>query len=232
MANTALKSLLAAAAGATALGLAAIAPAKAATLTYDFTVSLYGEPSVSNPSTSPITYKGLFSFDASQPLVNCSSPEEIFFCALSGQHNLSVEFGYAGKTYTQQDDRDYGSLYPAAYFNQTGTLVGLSFIVDPSTANTSFAILGREFYQGFSNQEYPQPSKDSTKKAKYKAGEVSYALRVPDPVPGDPSPCQLDPDSCPTTGVPEPSEIAGSAIAIGLLGMIWRLRRRRVTLKP
>lgn len=223
MARPALNPIALTVAGIAALGcVASGAPAEAATVTYDFTVDITTGNTVGK-------YTGNFSFEldpATNPLRPCSTNSTLL-CAFANTHALTLAFNFPGRpnnAYTGADDRD-GGAFPAVYFTQQNVLVGLGFIVGPSATNQSFAILGREFYQGF--VDYP----NTTTKANL-VGAITYALRPPSGPGSGPGndPCDRDPDSCNPVAVPEPSEIAGSAIAVGLLGgwQVWRKRQRQL----
>lgn len=211
----------------TAVSIAAIgcvtsgAPAQAATITYDFTVDITTGNTVG-------TYTGNFSFDLdpnTNSLQPCS-PNSDLLCAFADRHGVKITFNFPGhpdnRPYNETDDLDNGlGAFPAVYFTQQNTLVGLGLIVAPPKSNLSFALLGTEFYQGFAG--YPDPATQANK-----VGSITYRLRQtpgPGPGPGDDR-CERDPDSCNPAAVPEPSAVAGSAIAIGVFGS-WRFWRRR-----
>ncbi|MGQ9872022.1 PEP-CTERM sorting domain-containing protein [Leptodesmis sp.] len=96
---------------------------------------------------------------------------------------------------------------------------GLSFLVVAPQAPVGFFILGHEFRVGNVEGDNPYDSGVAV-------GTVAYTLRSPQP---DPQPGP-HPDPAPDDGaaaVPEPSEIAGSAVALGLLGVGWYRRRSK-----
>ncbi|MBF2029776.1 MAG: PEP-CTERM sorting domain-containing protein [Oscillatoriales cyanobacterium C42_A2020_001] len=219
MARPALKSLIAAAAGVTALVVAVEAsPVEAAILNYAFEVTIDQGPYAGG------IYRGNFKFDDSK-LVRCSSASPRL-CATPAQSALTLSFTFLNQTYNEQSDADYftsGQSFPAVYYypereNTTLSPYVLSLIVLPPTSPISFSILGDFFFMGFLGIG---DADDPTKKA----GKVSYTL-LPDKPPGE-TPCERDPASCEGEAVPEPSEIAGSAVALGLMGLFWRSRRRK-----
>jgi hypothetical protein len=183
--------------------------ADAATLTYDMTVDV-------TQGQYQGTYQGSFSYDAINPLQPCQDGTS-GTCATVQQNKLSVLFNFLGKIYSEKQDIDYDSGFPAVYF-QNNTLTGLSFVVVPPTSNISFSILGRSFYMGF--ETYPDPL---TKQGL--VGTVSYKLKQFPPAPA-PAPAPIPPCSGNCESIPEPSEIAGSALAIALIGLGLKLRRK------
>ncbi len=222
--KSALTTLLPAIAGVVALGLTAdIKPATAAVITYDFTVDVTTGQYLGK-------YDGQFSFDTSNPLLPC--PGTDITCATPAQNGLKVSFNFLGTTFTTQDDIGFTQGFPAAYFFPESTTIpySLSFIVAPPTSSVSFAVLGGDFYVNF--PRFPTVG-DSTQDV----GTVAYTLVVPTPPPvyPPPAPPPEEPPSpaCGTDGcataVPEPSEVAGSVVAMGILGAVWRLRRKRFT---
>jgi hypothetical protein len=210
--------------GAAAIS-AAIAPsAKAAFLTYDFTVNVTSGGAIGR-------YDGNFRFDASKPLILCDAVRG-FYCANPVDNNLTVQFDFLGKTYTEKDDSGF-NLFPNVVFNspvinaQSSQDVALSFLVSPPQAD-GFFIFGGDFRMGRGTDLFSE--------ATSVGNVVIRTLQLPGPQPGPqpgphpepvPEPCAGD--SC--TAVPEPSEIAGSVVALGLLGLVWRSRRKRSTLK-
>lgn len=197
---TGMKTAGAIAAGTISLWSLTSYPADAATLTYGITVD------VTQGSYQGI-YQGSFSYDNSNPLQPCQD-SAAFTCATVKQNKLSVLFNFLGKTYSEKQDTDYEIGFPAVYF-QNNALAGLSFVVTPPTSDISFSILGKSFYIGF--DIYPDSSTPQ--------GSVSYKLLESPPAP--PPSCSIN---CET--VPEPSEMAGSALAIALLGLGLKLRRK------
>ncbi|PZV19353.1 MAG: hypothetical protein DCF22_00290 [Leptolyngbya sp.] len=206
-----LKTVSAIAAGAISLGSLTSKPAQAVTLTYDMTVDV-------TQGNYQGTYQGSFSYDNSNPLQPCQD-SAAFTCATVKQNKLSILFNFLGKTYSEKQDLDYELGFPAVYF-QNNALVGLSFVVIPPTSAISFSILGESFYMGF--ETYPD-----TLTKQGLVGTISYKLKqlppgpAPGPAPGSVPPC---PGNC--ESIPEPSEIAGSALAIALLGLALKLRRK------
>lgn len=206
-----LKAMGAIAAGTIPLGYLTSNSAEAATLTYEMIVDV-------TQGDYQGTYQGNFSYDASNPLQPCQDNSS-FTCATVKQNKLSVLFNFLGKIYSEKQDVDYELGFPAVYFNDNA-LTGLSFVVTPPTSDISFSILGKSFYMGFA--VYPDPL---TKQGL--VGSVSYKLKpqlpqFPQFPPAPPPPCS---ENC--VGIPEPSEIAGSAFAIALLGLGLKLRRNR-----
>lgn len=226
-----LKTVSAIAAGAISLGSLTSKPAQAVTLTYEMTVDV-------TQGNYQGTYQGSFSYDNSNPLQPCQN-SAAFTCATVKQNKLSILFNFLGKTYSEKQDLDYELGFPAVYF-QNNALVGVSFIVIPPTSDISFSILGKDFYIGF--ETYPD---NETQQGK--VGTVSYKLKqlpptpppaptptpTPPPAPTPPPtptptppPAPTPPPSCSERceSIPEPSEMAGSALAIALLGLGLKLR--------
>jgi hypothetical protein len=221
MARHALIRLTSSLVGCATLALAIAKPVEAAMLTYDFEVNVTSGTSIGK-------YKGNFSFDTSKPLFLCDVVQG-YYCANPVSNDLTVTFDFLGKTYTEKDDSQY-SLFPTAVFNspvlnaQSSQSVALSYLVSPLNAD-GFFVFGGDFHVGRGDDLFD---------AVTKVGTVIYSLRLPGPKPGPqpgpqpgPDPCQGD--SC--AAVPEPSEIAGSVIGLGLLGAVWQLRRKRSPLK-
>ncbi|MEX0270050.1 hypothetical protein AB3R30_12970 [Leptolyngbyaceae cyanobacterium UHCC 1019] len=181
--------------------------ANAATLTYEMTVDV-------PQGNYQGTYQGDFSYGASNPLQPCQD-SPTFTCATVKQNKLSVLFNFLGKIYSEKQDVDYEFGFPAVYFDDNA-LAGLSFIVTPPTLDISFSILGESFYMGFG--VYPDPLTQQGL-----VGSVSYKLKLQFPQsPPTPPPCS---ENC--VSIPEPSEIAGSALAISFLGLGLKLRQNR-----
>ncbi|MDX2229244.1 MAG: PEP-CTERM sorting domain-containing protein [Leptolyngbyaceae cyanobacterium bins.349] len=236
MANPALKSLIGAFAGATALSLGSTSVVEAAVLNFAFEVSINQGPYAG-------VHKGSFQFDSARlgPCVITTDPNAL--CATPKDSNLSLIFNLMGTTYTHADDVDYQGVaadFPAVYYypglENTGTVpYALSYIVMPPKTNISFAVFDVRFFMGF-----PDVGQVATNPA---LGTVTYTrilspapppLPPPPlppaplpPAPPDPSPCELDPASCYVEAAPEPSEIGGTVLAAGLLGLFWRSRRRK-----
>lgn len=196
--------------------------ADAATLNYEMTVDVA-------QGSYQGTHKGSFSYDNSNPLQLCQD-SAAFTCATVQQNKLSVLFNFLGKAYSEKQDLDYELGFPTVYF-QNNALVGLSLVIIPPTSDISFSILGKSFYSGFAT--YPD-----TVTQQGLVGSVSYRLKqqppvpipapapapIPSPIPElEPEPVSPCPENC--EGVPEPSEMAGSAFAIALLGLGLKLRR-------
>jgi hypothetical protein len=179
-------------------------PAQAVTLTYEMTVDVA-------PGNYQDTYQGSFSYDSSDPLQSCPDLPT-FTCATVAQNKLSVLFNFLGKAYSEKQDIDYEFGFPAVYF-QNNTLTGLSLIVALPPSDISFSILGKSFYSGF--ETYPD-----TLTPQGLVGSVSYKLQQSPPAPAPAPACPGDCES-----IPEPSELAGSALAIALLGLGLKLRR-------
>ncbi len=238
MAKPALKSLLGTIAGATVLTLVEIGAAEAAVLNYTFEVKIDQGPYAG-------VHKGSFKFDDAKLVPCVSSPG--YNCATPGNSGLSLLFNFMGNTYTEKSDVDYsgGRLitnsqgevvkipplqFSALYYIPSLEKAGLnpyllSLVVMPANSQTSFALVGYDFRAGFGTYEQANSPDFNVLGAK-----VSY-FRLPKSSPGEPSPCQLSPDSCNPAGVPEPGELAGSAVAAGLLTLLWRSRRKKAILK-
>ena len=219
-----LKAVGAIAAGAMPLWHSTANSAQAVTLTYGMTVNV-------TQGIYQGTYQGNFSYDNSNPLQTCQD-SPAFTCATVKQNKLSVLFNFLGKTYLEKHDRDYEFGFPAVYF-QDNALAGLSLIVTPPASDVSFSILGKSFYMGF--KTYPDPLNQQEL-----VGSVSYKLQLPPPPappapptppapPAPPPPLPEPIPSCPGNceSIPEPSEMAGSALAIALLGLGLKLRRNK-----
>lgn len=245
MATPALKSLLGAIAGATALSLVTASTAQAAVLNYAFEVKI---------DQGPYTgiHRGSFRFDDAKLAPCFTMPGNN--CATPGDSGLSIVFNFLGNTYTQESDADYSGgreiqnpqdpagppviippfKFASVYYFPEQEAKGrnpflLSLLVMDPESETNFAILGSKFSLGFSKYDDPN-NIDDADDPNYAVGKVTYT-RLPGLPPEEPSPCQLDPDSCNPAAVPEPSEIAGSVAAVGLLGLVWRVRRKRTPLK-
>ncbi|UBF27428.1 hypothetical protein K9N68_05630 [Kovacikia minuta CCNUW1] len=208
MPKVTLKNLFASTAGIVALHLTVnTQPAQTFSLTYNFTVNITTGTYAGN------SYTGAFSYDNS----NLTGSGLEFVSPTQG--NLGVLFNFLNRTYTQAQDRDAVSGFPRVYF-RNGNLLGLSFLVVPPTANPGFFFVPDEtpgfnsgFYLGSTDTTYGQ-----------RVGSIAYALQPdPDPGPG-PNPCGNN--SCPA--VPEPTEIAGSLLALSLLVLRAKLGRKRV----
>lgn len=216
MVKPALKSLIGATVGATALSLMSVSTAQAAMLNFSFNVRIDNGLNQGN-------HTGTFRFDRSR-MVTCPVEGGSALCATPAAGGLSVLFNFMGRQYTHVDDVDYRTRnYPAVYYFPNLDIYYLSFIFLAPDPKNSFSILGREFYTNFSTV-----SKDDKGDL---VGAVSY-FRLPSPNPGNPSPCQQDPSSCQGAAVPEPTEIGGAVVAAGALGWLWRSRRKKATFKP
>jgi len=235
MARSALKPLLGAIVGATALTFVSPADAEAAVLRYGFDVT------INQGTNADSTYQGTFEFDDSKLVPCVTSPNDL--CATPGDNALKVVFDFMGKRYTEKSDVDYNGRpelripplkFASLYFIPTLKDQGLepyvlSLLVMAPETQTNFAILGQVFSFGF--PKYSDPNQVSTAEdPNFWVGSVKYT-RVPELPPEYPSPCQTDPDSCNPAAVPEPSEIAGSVVAVGLLGIFWRSRRKKSPFK-
>lgn len=213
------KALLAAAGMAAIVGVLNSKPAMGATVTYDFTVDVYTGAYLGK-------YNGSFSYNGSTPLVPCTT-NITTVCATPEANNLTVQFNFLGTTYTEKDEYDVG--YPRVFFPISGTAElnpsgGLSFLVVPPKASVGFLFVGHTFQVGV--------TEDAPYYSGTQVGTVSYTLRLPDPEPGpkpdpDPDPLPDPDDDGGAIAVPEPSEIAGSTLALGLLGIGWYRQRRK-----
>lgn len=192
------------------IGVLTSKPAVGATVTYDFTVDVYTGDYIGK-------YDGSFSYDDSTALVPCLSGGVQASCATTTDNNLTVQFNFLGSTYTEKQERDSG--YPRVFFPLSATSGGLSFLVVSPTAPVGFFFVGNTFQVGNTEGDNPYDG--------IEVGKVAYALRPPDsqPGPGTGSGSGSDPDDGGATAVPEPSETAGSALAIGLLSLGLYLRR-------
>lgn len=244
MVKPVLKSLIGAIAGATALSLLTTTTAQAAMFNFAFEVKIDHGPHIGS-------HRGSFQFEQSR-LVSCLYSPNLL-CATPTDSALSLSFNFLGNTYSEKDDFHYeaeNAKFAAVYYFASRETVSqelrhlyspyvLSLIVLSPQAEESFAILGDHFFMGFSSLA------DAANPARY-AGRLSYfqlpdlAPEVPDdplkppsvrpPKPSDPPPCVTG--TCSSAAVPEPTEIAGSVVAAGLLGLFWKLRRKRIALKP
>jgi len=200
MTKIALKPLFATIVGAAALSSTLTAePAQAFSMTYDFTVN------ITAGTYSGKSYAGSFKYDNA----NLTGSGLEFVSPTVG--NLGIQFSFLNKSYTQLQDRDASLDFPRAYF-QDGTLLGLSFLVVPPTSSPGFFIVPKNvpnlaagFYVGNTD------AYNGTL-----VGSVSYKPRSGS---GSCSGSSCQP-------VPEPSEIAGTVVAIGLLGLGLKLRKR------
>lgn len=225
MARPALKSLMGTIAGATALSLVSIGTAQAAVLNYAFQVRI-------NQGPYQGTHTGAFRFDNAS-LSPCAVPplnRPEMQCATPSDSGLSVIFNFLGRTYTNTSDFQYtpeAAKFPALYYYPELENVPaqwqnifspylLSLIVMQPQTTENFAILGNQFFMGFST--IGQINQGTN------IGEVFY-FRLPTNNPQPPSPCLTNPSSCQGTAVPEPTEIAGTVMAAGILGWLWRSRR-------
>lgn len=204
MANATLTTLIGVVAGAVTLSpVMDIAPVQAATITYNFEVTVTEGNYLGK-------YNGNFSFDNS---VLTNRGDEIITQA---NGNLSLLFTFLNQTYTIQDELEFPA-YPGAYFRD-GRLLGLSYLVVPPKSDPGFFFNGEIFSLGHRLDSPYQGNK---------AGSVAYWLKPPDPSPGPtPTPPPCDDGSC--AAVPEPSDLAGGIASLGLLGLGLR-RRRKVT---
>lgn len=223
MASLALKSLIGATASITALGFGGFnTVAEAAVLNYAFEVRI-------DQGIYRGLHRGAFQFDNSKMTACLTDPT--FQCATPGNGDLALSFNFLNNTYTQVDDVDYtgiSSQFPAIYYDPDLERRGLnpyllSLIVLPPRANPSFSIIGNRFFLGFNSIGEAANSANEV-------GTVSY-IRLPDrppaPLPPPPDPCASSSDQCQVEAVPEPAEIAGSVVAVGLLSLFWRSRRRK-----
>lgn len=235
MARFALKPLLGAIAGATALSCLSPAVAEAAVLRYGFDVT------INRGTNAGSNFRGTFEFDDSKLVPCVTAPGNL--CATPGDSALRVVFDFMGQRYTEKSDVDYNGRpefripplkFASLYFIPTLREQGLepyvlSLLVMAPETQTNFAVLGQVFSFGF--PKYSDPMQVGTAEdPTFQVGSVRYT-RLPDTRPTDPSPCKTDPDSCNPAAVPEPSEIAGSVVAVGLLGLFWRSRRKKSALK-
>ncbi|MGI0485972.1 hypothetical protein ACN4EK_11080 [Pantanalinema rosaneae CENA516] len=202
MVNAALKTLIGVITGAVLLNPVMDAnPVQAATITYNFEVNVTLGEYVGQ-------YDGQFRYDDS---VLTGIGDEIITPSYG---NLSLLFTFLNKTYTAEDELEFPT-FPGVYFRD-GQLYGLSFLVLPPRSNPGFFLLGTEFMIG-NNGSAPEAYFNGNL-----VGFVTYWFQPPDPPP-DPKPCDGD-ASC--AAVPEPSELAGGLVSLGLVGLGLRLRRR------
>lgn len=218
MARSASTSLLSTLAGATAFTLTSaigIGAAQAAVLNYAFTVSIDQGPYAG-------IHGGTFRFETDTMQPCATNPNRL--CAAPNSGLLSLRFNFMGTTYDLSSDIDYTgetSRFPAIYYypernNSTVSPFVLSLIVmPPKTTTPSFSILGDYFFMGFNRvSDAANPT--------HVTGLVNYfRLSGSGPLPCD------KPGDCQSAGVPEPGELAGTAIAGAVLLGIWRSRRRR-----
>lgn len=220
MARSASTSLLTTLAGVTALTLTSatgIESAQAAVLRYGFTVSI-------DQGAYAGVHGGNFRVETNQ-LEDCLTNSSRR-CATPNSGLLALSFNFMGRTYDLSSDIDYtgeASKFPAIYYyperlNSVLSPYVLSLIVmPPKTTTPSFSILGDYFFMGFNRiSDAANPDRIT--------GRVSY-FQLPGSG-GGTLPCQK-PGECQSAGVPEPGEIAGTAIAGVVLMGIWRSRRRR-----
>jgi hypothetical protein len=200
MTKATLHTLLASAVGVTALSLAVqIEPAQAFRVTYDFNLSVPTGSYAGN-------YQGNFSYDDTglvgkgREIVNPSN------------NGLTILFNFLGRIYTERNDVDFFNThnqFPKVAF-QDGRLLGLNFLVTPPNADPGFLFIS----EGATVPGLPDPQPG------FYIGSTatSYGTRVAD--------INYSLVSENSAAVPEPSEIAGSLLALGLLGMGLKLRRK------
>lgn len=202
------KALISTAAGiAATIGVLTSEPALGATVTYDFVVDVYEGAYIGK-------YNGSFSYDGSTALIPCLSGGVLASCATTTDNNLTVQFNFLGNTYTEKQEYDIG--YPRVFFPLSATSGGLSFLVVSPSAPVGFFFVGNTFQIGNTEGDNPYDGVE--------VGKVNYTLRPPDPQPEPPPP-----DDGGAVAVPEPSEVAGSVLALGLLGIGWYWRRSKTT---
>ena len=200
MTKATLHTLLASAVGAAALSLAVGAePAQAFRVTYDFSLSI---PTGDYAGT----HRGSFSYDDTnlvgkgREIVNPTND------------NLTVLFNFLGRIYTERDDADFfntSNQFPKVAF-QDGRLLGLSFLVLPPTADPGFLFVSEG--STVPGQPDPQPGfyiGSTPFTFGTRVAEVNYTLVSEN-----------------SAAVPEPSEIAGSLLALGLLGIGLKRRQK------
>ena len=213
-------SLLGTLAGVTAFTVAStvgIDPAQAAILNYGFTVSIDQGPYAG-------THRGSFRFDTTGMEPCVTNPSRL--CATPNSGLLSLQFTFMGNHYDLSSDIDYTnptSKFPAVYHYPERATSAFSpyvlslIVMPPKTTTPSFSILGDYFFMGFNRvADAANPERI--------VGQVSYS-RLPGGGAG-PIPCEQT-GTCQPAAVPEPGEIAGTAIAGAVLLGIWRSRRQR-----
>ncbi len=223
MIKSVLTKTLATVAGTTALSfIVATNPAQAARITYNFTIDV---------STGQYTgtYQGRFSYDdavltGKNP--NSGTPEEELESVSPSFGELEVSFNFLGVQYTEEDDAAFSS-FPKVYFDN-GQFVGLSFLVTASGSNPGFFIVPKQVKEF--GKEVEEKGGFLVGTTNFSFGELVSTLITYQRVlggAGDPE----DPED-PTAAVPEPSEIAGSIFALGLLGLGLKLRKRNKPFQP
>ncbi len=195
--------------GAIALNLTVhSAPAQAFNISYDFTITV-------PTGTYAGVYKGNFKYDDAGLAGQGSewvSPR---------QGNLSVLFNFVHTQFSQIQDRDFQVDFPRVSF-QDGKLLGLDFLViaNPLAPNfPGFRIAAQNDPRGVRAGFHVGVS---TSVDDNLVGSVVYTLRAGGASSGGAS--SGSPGDA--AGVPEPSEIAGSLIALGLAGLGLKYRRK------
>ncbi len=173
-----------------ALGVAAIKTnsVQAATVTYDFNVD------VTTGSLADNLYEGSFSYDD-------STLTGIGRETVGIEDELSIDFEFLGKTYTEENDNNVSFNFPIVEFNN-GSLVGLQYIVSDVLDNSifSFAIFGDDS-DGLGGDKFQYVNENSVEASE---GRVIYTFA-----------------SSPSS-VPEPSTVLG----LGILSLSWLLKSK------
>ncbi|WP_421656474.1 PEP-CTERM sorting domain-containing protein [Leptothermofonsia sp. ETS-13] len=219
MIKSILTTPLATVVGATALSfMVATNPAQAARITYNFTINVpTGEYTG--------TYQGNFSYD--DAVLTGKNPTPTTLESVSPSFGeLEVEFNFLSVQYTEEDDAAFFS-FPKVYFDN-GQFVGLSFLVVASGTNPGFFIVPKQVTEF--GKEVEEKGGLLVGTTNFSFGELISTLITYQRVlggAGDPE----DPED-PTAAVPEPSEIAGSLLGLGLLSLGLRLRKRNKPFQP
>lgn len=201
----------------------AIKPVHAFSVTYNFTVQItsnaYEAQGVLNGTTQTgsFTYNsdGLTPYDADRLV---ETRDEY---ASPSKGNLTLTFNFLNNRYVEKDDLNYGSQfyvpdYPAALFSD-GKLQGLDLLVVPSQFQPPQNALGFRIYK---DTFYVGATGSSSSESGLLVGTVAYNNTATSP----PSP----PPGTGVAAVPEPSEIGGAIVALGVFGFwLKKVKGRR-----
>ncbi len=201
MATATTKGIFAAIASITTLSLATLArPAQAFDITYNFTIQINSDAYDAQGVKKGDIESGNFTYDDTK-LTGIGSEY-----VSKSQGNLSIQFDFLNRYYTEKNDLNYGNTtylydYPVAFFKD-GTLIGLDFLVVPSQFNPPQPDVG---FRIFKDAFYVGATDN------FHSGTLVGAVTYGD-----------------TAAVPEPSEIGGAVVALGLISF-WMIKKSKVT---